>query len=281
MLFKLFAKLPLPLLYTLSGPIYFVTYHLVRYRRGIVREHLSTAFPTSSEKEICRLEKRYYRNLADVTVEVVKGMAISEAEFEARVTHKNYDLVKGFIDQGKSLLLLSSHSGNWEWLQLAMGLQLPILVESIYKPLHSKTMDRVFYEMRTRFGASLVNAVDLMGEVIKNRKKQRAYAILADQKPRGSGRCHHTDFLNRDTRFFVGPEKIAQFAKLPIIYVRMTRVKRGYYEIEYQLLAEPPYEKNKDSYPITELYARAVESHILQYPDSWLWSNRRWRVRNP
>jgi len=281
MLFKLIAKLPLPLLYTLSGPIYFVIYHLVRYRRDIVREHLSSAFPSSSEKEINRLEQRYYRNLADVTIEVVKGMAISEAEFEARVTHKNYDLVKGLIDQGKSFLLLSSHSGNWEWLQLAMGLQLPVLVESIYKPLHSKTMDRVFYAMRTRFGARLVNAADLMGEVVKNRKKQRAYAILADQKPRGSGRCHYTRFLNRDTRFFVGPEKIAQFAKLPIIYVRMTRVKRGYYEIEYQLLAEPPYEKNKDSYPITELYARAVESHILQHPDSWLWSNRRWRVRNP
>ena len=122
--------------------------------------------------------------------------------------------------------------------------------------------------MRTRFGASLVNAVDLMGEVIKNRKT----ACLCDisrSKPRGSGRCHYTDFLNPRYPVFVGPEKIAQFAKLPIIYVRMTRVKRGYYEIEYQLLAEPPYEKNKDSYPVTELYARAVESHILQHPDGW------------
>ncbi len=281
MLFKLISKLPLTLLYPLSWPIYWVIYYVLRYRRRIVREHLCSVFPDHSEKEIRQLEKRYYKNLADVTVEIVKAMGISKEELENRVAHKNFEIVNSFITQGKSFILLSAHSCNWEWSLLAVGLKLPILLECVYKPLHSKYMDRIFYAMRTRFGAKLVDTNDLMAEVIKNRKNQRAYVMLADQKPRGTGRCHNTRFLNRETLFFIGPEKIAQFAKLPIIFVSMKRIRRGYYELDYQLLAEPPYKKVKDDYPITEKYARAVETHIFENPDSWLWSNRRWRVRNP
>lgn len=279
MLLKLFARLPLSVLYLFSWPIYFVMYHLVRYRRSVVRAHLSTAFPKYSKQELRALERQFYRNLADVVVEVIKAMDISQEEFAHRVTHKNQEVLQAVVDSGRSFMLLSLHAANWEWLQLAMGLHVPVRVESVYKRLHSPRMNRIFHDMRSRFGSVMVEAKDLMSHVVKNRKNQSAYAILADQKPRGS-RCHYTQFLNRPTRFFIGPEKIAQFAKLPIVYVTMHRVARGHYEVGYELLAEPPYEKLEDQYPLTELYARRVEQSIYERPDSWLWSNRRWRVRS-
>lgn len=279
MLLKLLSKLPLNLLYLLAGLIYLIVYYVVRYRRPIVFDHIRTAFPKMSEKEVRRLAKRFYRNLADITVEIIKGISISGQELEQRTTHKNLELIHALADQGQSFVLLSSHAGNWEWLQLAVGMKMPIPMGSVYKPLHNRKMDQVFFEMRSRFGATLIEATEFMDVVVKNRKKQLIYAILADQKPRGSAKCHVTEFLNRETRFFTGPEKVAQFARAPVVFVHMTRLKRGYYEIEYELIAEPPYQKQKDYYPITESYARAVEKHILQYPDSWLWSNRRWRVR--
>ncbi len=281
MLFGLLAKLPLSLLYLLARVIYFLTYYVVRYRRRVVFDHLRTAFPDYSDSQTRALAKNYYRNLADVLVEVVKARRISESELNERVKHKNFELLDQLVAQGKSIILLSSHSGNWEWLQLSVGLRLPIPLDGVYKPLHNKSMDRFIYAMRTRFGSTLIDVENFMAEVVKNKRQQRAYAVLADQKPKSSGRFHTTRFLNRETRFFIGPEKIAQFAKAAVVFVRMTRNRRGYYEVEYELIAEPPYQKGNKNYPITELYARAVESHITANPDSWLWSNRRWRVRNP
>ncbi len=280
MLFGLLAKLPLGLLYALARLIYFITYYVVRYRRGVVFEHLRTAFPERSEAELRTLAKSYYRNLADVLVEVIRANEISATELDQRVVHKNFELLDELVAQGRSIIFLSSHSGNWEWLQLSVGLRLPIPMDGVYKPLHNKAMDRFIFGMRTRFGSSLIDVDNFMAEVVKNKRQQRAYAVLADQKPKGSGRFHTTQFLNRETRFFIGPEKIAQFAKAAVVFVRMTRKSRGYYEAEYELIAEPPYMKDDKKYPITELYARAVESHINANPDSWLWSNRRWRVRN-
>lgn len=279
MLFGLLAKLPLGLLYLLARLIYFLTYYVIRYRRGIVFDHLRTAFPDYSESQIRLLAKNYYRNLADVLVEVIKANDISEKELNERVSHKNFELLEELVGQGRSIILLSSHSGNWEWLQLAVGLRLPVPLDGVYKPLHNQAMDRFIYGMRTRFGSKLIDVENFMKEVIRNKRQQRAYAVLADQKPKGSGKFHTTQFLNRETRFFIGPEKIAQFSKAAVVFVRMTRKARGYYEAEYELIAEPPYQKDDMNYPITELYARAVESHINANPDSWLWSNRRWRVR--
>ena len=263
MLFGLLAKLPLGLLYALARLIYFITYYVVRYRRGVVFEHLRTAFPERSEAELRTLAKSYYRNLADVLVEVIRANEISATELDQRVVHKNFELLDELVAQGRSIIFLSSHSGNWEWLQLSVGLRLPIPMDGVYKPLHNKAMDRFIFGMRTRFGSSLIDVDNFMAEVVKNKRQQRAYAVLADQKPKGSGRFHTT-----------------QFAKAAVVFVRMTRKSRGYYEAEYELIAEPPYMKDDKKYPITELYARAVESHINANPDSWLWSNRRWRVRN-
>lgn len=281
MLLKLLSRLPLEVLYPLARLIYFIIYYVVRYRRALVFEHLRAAFPQLSKQEIKRLAKGFYRNLSDISVETLKMISMTQEELEERVVHNNPELLQSLADEGNSLVLLSAHVGNWEWLHLALGLKVPLQMNSAYKPIHNKQVDRIFYEMRSKFGANLVGSAEYMDVVIKNRKTQQAYAFLADQKPRGTGKCHFTEFLNRETRFFTGPEKVAQFAKAPVVFLSMRRVRRGYYEVDYQLLARPPYEKQKDQYPITELYARAVEKLIREQPDSWLWSNRRWRIRNP
>lgn len=277
--FKLLSKLPLNLLYAIARLIYFVLYYVIRYRRKLVFDHLRSAFPDYSEQEIIRIAKDYYRNIADVAVELIKASDLPEQAFRERVKYRNFELLESLVSQGQSFVLLAAHSCNWDWLQLSLSLNLSIPLDGVYKPLHSKGADRYFYEMRSRFGCNLIKNQDFMQSVLKNKRQQRAYAIIADQKPKGSDKSHVTTFLNRETRFYIGPEKIAQFTKAPVVFLHMQRIRRGYYEVECEMLGEPPYPRGKDCYPITERYARAVESQIRQNPDCWLWSNRRWRVR--
>lgn len=281
-LLKLLSKLPLGLLYRLAPLIYLAMFYLARYRRAEVFDHLATAFPDKSRNEITRLAKSYYRNLADVTVEIIKAADISAQELKTRITHNNFEILSSLVANGQSFMLLAAHCCNWEWMLQAVNDKLPIPMSVVYKPLHSKGPDRFMLDIRSRFGADPIDLKDFSSEVVRCKASQRAYSLLADQKPRGTGRYHATRFMNRETRFFIGPEKVAQFIKMPIVYVSMVRIAKGYYELDYRLLAEPPYKKIKGEYPVTERYARAVESQILNQPESWLWSNRRWRSRiNP
>ncbi|MEH6357498.1 MAG: lysophospholipid acyltransferase family protein [Pseudomonadales bacterium] len=274
---KLLSKIPLSVLYLFSGTVYFLLYYVARYRRKVVATHLSYAFPDKDEQQQIAIAKSFYRNLADVIVESIHSASMTKQEIQQRVKVINPEVLQAIIDTGSSFNLLGGHCANWEWLLLSASIEVPISMDAVYKPLHAKSADRFMYEMRTRFGADLINLKDVMTEVIKRKGSQRFYSILSDQRPPTKGRAHVTQFLNRETRFFIGPEKIAQFTKIPVVFVKMTRVSRGQYEVSFELLAEPPYKKTRDTYPVTELYVRALEKQIIESPDSWLWSNRRWK----
>ena len=117
-----------------------------------------------------------------------------------------------------------------------------------------------------------------MFEVMKRRNDVRAYALVADHTPKHDEEKHWTRFLNQDTAFFVGADKIAKILKAPVIYVAMRRDGPGHYSVELTLLAEPPYDR--DSGPeIVERYARMLEQEIRRSPADWLWLHRKWKYK--
>ena len=259
--------------------MYWVAYYLVRYRRKVVFAHLEQAFPELNASEITQIAKGFYRNFSDVSLEIFKVGGMSEDELSHRVEFVNLDVLQPILDQGQSMILLSAHYCNWEWLLLSTALKLPVPLDVVYKPLHNESMNDFMYATRSRFNVDPIDLNDFTSEIIKRKGTQRAYCILADQKPRSKGRAYTTEFLNRETRFFIGPEKIAQFVKIPVVFVTMQRVRQGYYQVSFKVMAEPPYEKQRNAYPITEQYVRELQDLIKAAPEGWLWSNRRWRNR--
>lgn len=276
---KLLSKLPFGLLYGLSTLMYFCVYYVVRYRRKVVFSHLQQAFPDRSPAEIKRLAKGFYRNFCDVSLEIFKVGSMTPADLDKRVSFANLEALQPILDRGQSMILLSAHYCNWEWLLLGTALKMPIPLDVVYKPLHNASMNRFMYDTRSRFNVDPIDLNEFTNEIIKRKGTQRAYCILADQKPRSKGKAHTSDFLHRETRFFIGPEKIAQFVKIPVVFVTMQRERRGYYRVTFKVIAEPPYEKQRNAYPITEIYVRELETLIQHAPEGWLWSNRRWRSR--
>ncbi len=265
------------MLYLFSSLVYFLLYYIARYRRKVVASHLLQAFPDISDQQRKNIAKKFYRGFSDVTVEAAYSGSMSRQEVDERVEFVNAELLESLIEKGDSFILLGGHCCNWEWLLLSLGVKLPLPINAVYKPLHNKSVDRFMYETRSRFNIDPIPHKDFMTEVVKRKSSQRVYAILADQRPPSKGRAHVTQFLNRETRCFIGPEKIAQFVKIPVVFMKMTRTSRGHYQLAFELLAEPPYEKVKDSYPVTERYIRMLEQQIMDTPQDWLWSNRRWK----
>lgn len=133
--------------------------------------------------------------------------------------------------------------------------------------------------VRSRFGARLIPAKELLADFLRRRGIVRALAMNADQAPISTDKRHWTLFLGQDTAFYIGAEQIARATRLPILYVSMRRVGRGRYEGELRQLWDG--RETVGPNVITERYARTCELDVLKSPPDWLWSYRRWRLHKP
>ncbi|HUX74893.1 MAG TPA: lysophospholipid acyltransferase family protein [Steroidobacteraceae bacterium] len=273
------SRLPMRALYALSGLAYLLAYYLVRHRRGVIGEQIAKVFAAAGEAERRKIHKQFLRNFCDVAVEILKSATISAGDMRARVRIVNLDAALGYLRAGQSVLLVTSHLCNWEWLLQGVALQLGYPLDVAYKPLSDPWGERLMLRIRSRFGARLVPAKQLLVDHLQRRGLVRALAMNADQAPASTERHYWTTFLGQDTAFYIGAEQIARGTRLPVIYLAMRRTARGRYAVELSQLWDgcEPTEHGE----ITERYARACERDVLAAPADWLWSYRRWRLQKP
>ncbi len=273
---RLLSRLPLGVLYTLTGSAIWLMRRVVRHRAATVRTNIERSLADLLPHARRRIESRYYRNLSEVLAEIIKMGALSREELQQRVRFTNPQLIRELIAAGSSALVICAHQCNWEWQLLALSAQVP--VQAAYKPLRGSRGERLMRILRSQFGAELVPAKELLGSLLR-RRDARAIAMVADQAPVSSDFKHWTRFLGQPTAFYMGPEKIAQATRFAVIFTGMRRIARGQYEVDCELLA-PPGERATPG-EITERYARAVEQQIRAAPGDWMWSHRRWKLPPP
>jgi Kdo2-lipid IVA lauroyltransferase/acyltransferase len=276
---KFFSRLPMRALYAFSTFLYLLAFYVVRHRHQVIREQLEKVFPGSSAAERELIHTQFLKNFCDVMVEVLKSVSMTEADMRAHVQIVNLDVPRRYLDGGQSVMIVTSHLCNWEWLLHGVALQLGYPVDAAYKPLHDQWAERLMLKIRSRFGARLVPAKDLLADFLRRRGIVRAVAMNADQAPVSTDKRYWTQFLGQETAFFIGAEQIARATRLPIMYASMRRIRRGYYEVELKLLWDGREVTGPNT--VTERYARACEIDVLKSPADWLWSYRRWRLKKP
>ncbi len=238
--------------------------------------NLRNSFPNKPEKEIQVLAKKYYRYLCDMTLETFKVLTISEKQMMKRCTFskESKQLFNKLAEEKQSAILVMGHLGNWEWAGSAFSLQFKQRLYVIYHPLSNKYFDGLIYKMRTRFGTGLYPMQTVFKDMLRNRKETNLTAFIADQTPSPEN-AHWMTFLNQDTPVFKGTEVISKKLNYPIVYTTVKKLKRGYYEISAETIVANP--KNTEDGYITELHTKRLEKDIIQQPESWIWSHRRWK----
>jgi KDO2-lipid IV(A) lauroyltransferase len=271
----LMSLLPFWLLYLISDCLFFFLYYVFSYRRKVVKENLTNAFPDKSVSERADIEKKYFKYLADLIIETVKMVSISREELQRRVVCTNPEVVEGYRTVGKSVTAVAGHYCNWEWAGLEFSIDTGLFV--IYKPLTSEVFNQFFIKVRTRFGAVAVAMKKTLRTMVAHKKEFTVTVFAGDQTPVREQTNYFTQFLNQPTAVFLGIEKIAKLIDSTVIFYDMKRVKRGYYT--YTIV--PLIENSKDSkeYEITEAHVKYLEMMINREPQYWLWSHRRWKFK--
>lgn len=276
---RLVASLPDAALYAFASFLTFLAFRVVHYREAVIRAHLAHAFPDLDEAGRRALIRRFYAGYADVLVELAMSVRFDADDVRQRVAIRNLERVRGRIAAGKPVLLMGAHQCNWEWMLLALSVDLGYPLDAAYKPLIDPWADREMKLLRTRFGARLVPAQEMLGDVLRRNKVLRAIAMVGDQEPVTSDKKHWVHFMGRDSAFFMGGEEIARKFKYAALFIRMKRVARGRYEMDF----EPICEAGEALAPgeFTERYARLVEQQIRESPADWPWNHKRWRLKKP
>ncbi|MFZ9667562.1 MAG: lysophospholipid acyltransferase family protein [Steroidobacteraceae bacterium] len=270
------ASLPLGVLHGLARLFAFLAWRVIPYEPQYIRESLTKGFPDKSFAEIEEIRREFYRSYGDVMVEIVKSASISERDFDERMQFTNFEIVRETIASGTPAVLVAAHQCNWEWLLLALSKRLGFPVDTAYKPLKNAWADREMLALRRRFGARMIPADKVMRDIIARRSVPRLIALAADQEPVASDRRHWTQFLNRDTAFFMGGDVIASSLDYPVFFAAIRRTGRGRYEATFEVMRAKG--ESLETGELTERFARRVERQIKESPADWPWSHRRWRL---
>ena len=274
---RLLSSLPLPAWHGFASVLAFLLDHVFKARRGIIDMQLKACFPDRDEAWIRETRSAFYRNFADVMVEVIKAVTLEPAELDRRVTFENAEPLQAALDGGQSVIIITSHNCNWEWALLKLSLGFGKPVHATYKPLKGRWGDRLMMTIRSRFGAEMIPARRLLMRVMRYRGPARIIGMVADQAPTSSGVRYFTQFMGLDTAFFVGPEMIAKAGKLPVFYIAMRRVSRGRYCMRFVQIAAAGEELAPGA--LIERYAAEIERATRERPPDWLWNYRRWKVQ--
>ena len=274
----LFSLLPMWVHYLISDGIYVVVYHLVGYRKKMVRKNLSDSFPEKSEAEIIEIEKAFYSWFCDYLVETIKLLTISKRNLKRRMVFKGTEVVDEIVESGQSCAVYLGHYCNWEWItSLPLWVTPKAQCGQIYHVLENSEFDRLFLNLRQRMGAVCIPMAETLRRLAEFRQQKQPVVIgyISDQVPFWNNIHHWLDFLHHDTPVLTGTERLAGSAGHAVLYIDVQRPKRGYYVAEFKLIERDP--KQTKDFELTDAYFKMLETSIQRAPQYWLWTHHRWK----
>lgn len=275
----LLSKLPMRILYLKSSFFYAIIYYIIGYRKRVVLKNLQLSFPEKTDEELKKIRKKFYKHFVDIFIESIKAFSISEKEIYKRYTYKNPELVNKYAKAGRSIAMVGSHLANWEW-SVNMPLFVDIKCNVAYTSLGNKYFDEKVISSREKFGVTTFKSSKLIKAMQRHFffKKQGVYGLLSDQSPKPSKTYYWREFLGVKVPVHTGAEMLAKRFDLVVINYAATKIKRGYYEVEFKLITDQP--KALEDYKITDLYTEITEQNIRKQPEYYFWTHKRFKHQN-
>ncbi len=272
----LISILPFRILYLLSDVVCFLIYRIFKYRKRIVRSNLALTLPHLSETERKIIEKKFYSHMCDMFLEMIKTMTISDSEIKKRFVFTNIEVIKEYEEKNKSIILMCAHYASWEWL-LVMAKFIDFKSFAIYKKVNNKYFDKLVNRMRERLDAKLIETKKSIAVMEENEANgiKGFYGFASDQSPQLNREKYWDNFMGIYVPVYTGAEMLAKKLDFNILFAKVEKVKRGYYQATLCPLVENP--REIPDYEITSLFLREVEKQILEKPEFYFWTHKRWK----
>ncbi|MFS4491782.1 lysophospholipid acyltransferase family protein [Maribacter sp. 2308TA10-17] len=274
----LISRLPYRLFYLLSDFVFFLVYNIVGYRKKVVRDNLKLVFPEKSEIEIRTIQKKFFKHMCDMFLEMVKTMGLSKEQMKERYHITNVELIQE-IEKEKSILVPCSHYANWEW-NVSLNLYVQSKGYAVYQKVANKYFDKLVKDFRSKWNTTLITTHETVKTVIRNEKNMvtSIYGMVSDQSPMVVHAHYWDKFMGITVPIYNGTEVLARKLDLAVVFLKVSKVKRGYYEAEFIPITLSG--KNTEPNEITKKFIALAEQQIHEQPEYYLWSHKRWKHRD-
>lgn len=276
---KPLSLLPMRILYMVSDFFYVMIYYVVPYRKKVVYNNLRKSFPDYTDPQIKAVSKQYYKHLCDIIIETIKAFSLGKEELLNRFVCTSPDVIKQLNKSEKSIILITGHYNNWEWGGLAFPLHFTHKGYGIYTELSSNFWDIKVKAMRQHINLSMIPMKDTLKCFRNNQTEKKVVAFIADQTPVSVDKCYWIKFLHQDTPVHKGAARFAKMFDCVVVYGDIQKVKRGRYQVSYRVLCDNTKDIAEDD--ITKLHVKILEQKIIDKPQYWLWTHKRWKRAPP
>jgi lauroyl/myristoyl acyltransferase len=270
--------LPFRIFYWLSDFVYFIVYYIIGYRKKTVRANLALALPHLNDEERLVIEKKSYQHLCDMFMEMIKTMTISSEEMNKRFVITNLEVIKDYEKKGKSIMLIASHYASWEWL-ITLNQKLSFQGVGVYKQLANKYFDKLVRDIRSKYNTELVPTYKTIPFISNNQKNgiHCVYGLASDQSPKADRIFHWDSFMGVEVPVHTGPEMLSKKYDMTVVFAKVKKVKRGYYELTIIPISDNP--NSVPDFGITHIFIKEVEKQIYEAPEYYFWTHKRWKHR--
>ena len=266
MILFIISKIPLSILYSLSI-LFVIANKLIKYRERIIDKNIDIAFPNKNRDQKLKIKNLFYKNLYFTIIEIIKSITFKQKDIISRIQIQNSNEIMNVLKSNKSVILISSHYANWEWLMLRISLMSHNNIAAVYKPLSNRYINNIMLKIRTKFNANIVPISNWKGFLLRNKSKPFIYMLVADQSPIKRNAVI-IPFFKKNTLFHNGPEKMQKILNSDVFYADLIKLNNGYYNLTFKRL-----DKNN----ITKDYVSHLSCTIKTNPQYWLWSHNRWK----
>ncbi|MEA1785391.1 lysophospholipid acyltransferase family protein [Arenibacter sp. GZD96] len=274
----LISVLPYSLFYFFSDVIFILVYPIFGYRKKVVSENLRLVFPEKSEAERKHIEVTFYKHMCDMFLEMIKTMNLSKSEVKKRYEVINIEVLRE-LEKSKSILILCAHYANWEW-NVSLNNYVQSKGYAVYQKIENVYFDRLLRKMRAKWNTTPITQSDTVKVIMRNEQMgiRASYGMVSDQSPQKHKAQYWSDFMGIKVPVFNGAETIARKLDLAVVFLKVTKVKRGYYRAELIPIttAASATEKNE----ITDRFLRETEKQIREKPEYYFWTHKRWKHKD-
>ncbi len=275
----LVSILPFRLLYAFSDFLYFWIYRIFGYRKKVVQDNLKLVFPEKSQSEINSITTKFYHHLCDMIVEAIKSLTITEKEMKEHFTFSNVGLIQDLEQNKRSVALMCAHYGSWEWIFILQS-YVHTRGYAVYKKLGNKYFDNLVKEIRAKYNSYLITTKETVPILLKSKVDGNVTicGFVSDQTAKPNSALYWGKFMGYTVPMHTGAETLAKRLDMAVVFFRVKRLRRGYYETTFETIALHP--KEFDNFDITDKFFKLVEKQIAEAPQYYLWTHKRWKHRD-
>ena len=246
-----------------------------------MKENISMTMPYLSEQEVNQITKRFYHHLCDTFLEMIKTMHISKKDISERFHFTNLDYLDELEQKDQSVMVFSAHYANWEWM-ISLSNFTKIPSHAVYKRIANPHFDKLFLNIRQRFGTKLIEMKDTI-RYIRQREvegKRGIYGFISDQSPMVQRSNYWQEFMGIEVPVFTGGEALCKKYNMIPLYLKVDYIKRGHYEATFIPLSTAEEDASKlPNYELMNRFLKELEKQIHEAPAYYFWTHKRWKHR--